>query len=360
MGWLRSAKEGQRTRVVIASNPPLGAEGGWLVTWFAPWLDPLFPKPAANGDLRWTVTLPDGTLRWVDGPGQWVIVGDDEAEATADDIEAGVALEATSRTFIPARLDDNPYLRGTGYRAKLQGLPEPLRSQLLAGDFLAGKEDAANQVIPTAWIEAAQARWERGKGNNVRMLSLGVDVAQGGPDETVLSPLYGAWFDHLVKRKGVDTKDGPAVAALVIATMRDRCNINIDLTGGWGGSARDHLLAQGLKADGVVFSAGSNGRTKDGALYYLNLRTELWWSFREALDPESQEDVALPPDRRLAAQLAAPMWKLRGDRIVIEAKDEIRKRLGTSTDDADAVILAWHKRERIVETFRPKERRDIA
>jgi len=360
MGWLRSAEEGQRTRVVIASNPPLGAEGGWLVTWFAPWLDPLFPKPAANGELRWTVTLPDGTLRWVDGPGQWVIVGADEAEATPEDIEAGNALEATSRTFIPARLDDNPYLRGTGYRAKLQGLPEPLRSQLLAGDFLAGKEDAANQVIPTAWIEAAQARWATSKPINGRMLSLGVDVAQGGPDETVLSPLYGAWFDNLVKRKGVDTKDGPAVAALVIATMRDRCNVNIDMTGGWGGSARDHLIAQGIKADGVVFSAGSNGRTKDGALNFLNLRTELWWMFREALDPESREGVALPPDRRLAAQLAAPTWKLRGENIVIESKDEIRKRLGSSTDDADAVILAWHKRERIVETFRPRERRDIA
>ena len=30
---------------------------------------------------------------------------------------------------------------------------------------------------------------------------------------------------------------------------------------------------------------------------------------------------------------------------MIESKDEIRKRLGASTDDADAVILAWHKRD---------------
>ena len=30
---------------------------------------------------------------------------------------------------------------------------------------------------------------------------------------------------------------------------------------------------------------------------------------------------------------------------MIESKEEIYKRLGTSTDDADAVILAWHKRE---------------
>src|SRR5262245_39885135 len=31
MGWLRSTTEGLRCRVVIASNPPVGGEGEWLV-----------------------------------------------------------------------------------------------------------------------------------------------------------------------------------------------------------------------------------------------------------------------------------------------------------------------------------------
>ena len=66
--------------------------------------------------------------------------------------------------------------------------------------------------------------------------------------------------------------------------------------------------------------------------------------FRDALNPVSGDAIALPPDRRLAAQLAAPTWTLRGSAILIESKDDIRKRLGTSTDDADAVILAWHQR----------------
>lgn len=364
MGWLRSAQEGQRTRVVIASNPPIGSEGSWLTTWFAPWLDPLFHKPAANGELRWCVTLADGSLRWVDGPGQWVIVGKDEAEATDADVDAGLALEATSRTFIPARLDDNPYLRGTGYRAKLQGLPEPLRSQLLKGDFLAGKEDAANQVIPTAWVEAAQARWSRGRNQQDKMVSLGADVAGGGPDDMVLSPLFGTWFAELIKRNGIDTKDGAKTGSLIVETVRDHANINIDCTGGWGGGAVTHLTgAAGIphaRINQVVFSEGSNARTKDGTFTMANRRAELWWLFREALDPESGEDIALPPDRRLAAQLSAPTWKLRGTAIVVEGKEEIRKRLGSSTDDADAVILAWHRRERALATYRPKPRRDVA
>ena len=66
---------------------------------------------------------------------------------------------------------------------------------------------------------------------------------------------------------------------------------------------------------------------------------------REALDPVQRRRHRAAAGPRLAAQLAAPTWKLRGNAILIESKDDIRKRLGTSTDDADAVILAWHKRD---------------
>jgi hypothetical protein len=335
IGWLRSTRPGQRKRVVIASNPPIGGEGEWLTVWFAPWLDPLFPKPAAPGELRWCVVKGDGTIIWCKGPGEYEIEGEPEK------------LIAQSRTFIPAFLDDNPYLRETGYRAQIMSLPEPLRSKLLKGDFSAGKEDAANQVIPTAWVEAANARWvaSGGKPKGVKMLTMGVDVAQGGPDDTVLAPLYGNWFAELVKVRGIDTKNGPAVAGLVLQHMRDRCQVNIDLTGGWGGSARDHLEAQGINVVGVVFSEGSDQMTRDQTLRYANIRTQLYWNFREALDPHSDQNIALPPDRRLKAQLTAPTWRLRGDAILIESKDDIIERLGASTDDADAVILAWHERE---------------
>ena len=121
----------------------------------------------------------------------------------------------------------------------------------------------------------------------------------------VLAALHGTWYAELVKRKGMDTSNGPAVAGLVIEAMRDRCQVNIDLTGGWGGSARDHLVAQGIRVEPVVFSQGSPERTKDAQLTFANVRSELWWKFREALDPVQGEGIALPPDRRLAAQLAA-------------------------------------------------------
>lgn len=118
-----------------------------------------------------------------------------------------------------------------------------------------------------------------------------------------------------------------AIEALVIEHMRDRCQVNIDLSGGWGGSAYDHLQAQRIYVIGVVFGAGSIARTKDNGLEFANVRAELWWRLREALDPVSGQDVQLPPDRRLAAQLAAPRWKPRGAAIVIESKEDIKARL---------------------------------
>ena len=57
MGWLRSTDPDRRCRAVIASNPPTGGDGSWLLEWFAPWLDPLFSNPAKPGELRWAITI---------------------------------------------------------------------------------------------------------------------------------------------------------------------------------------------------------------------------------------------------------------------------------------------------------------
>jgi len=157
IAWNRSTDPKQRCRVILASNPPRGGEGDWLIEEFAPWLDDLFPNPAKPGELRWAIVV-KGVTEWVDGPGVHTIDGEE--------------YTARSRTFIPARLDDNPYLRDTGYRATLQSLPEPLRSQLLHGDFTAGRVDHEWQVIPSEWVRAAQKRWTDAPEKRRRMIAL--------------------------------------------------------------------------------------------------------------------------------------------------------------------------------------------
>lgn len=360
LGWLRSA-EGRRCRAVIASNPPIGGEGVYLLEWFAPWLDPLYPKPARPGELRYGVTVGnEQELKtvWADGPDPIFINADKTwRKATPEEIAHEPPLDEVakplSRTFIPARLDDNPYLRDTNYRAQLNSMPEPLRSQLLKGDFLSGRQDDEWQVIPSEWVRAAQARWVKPVGK--RMRALGVDVAQGGRDSTVIAPLYDpATFDTIKSWPGAQTPDGPTVANLILKERKDGAAIAIDTTGGWGGSARDHLKTNHqIKAHAIVYSARADGGDMQTRLTYANTRAKMYWEFRLALDPAkaaavNHEDVALPPGDRIFAQLTAARWEPKSGKIVIESKEDIRERLGSSPDEADAIVEAWHVRNMAV------------
>lgn len=326
IGWNRSDNPKERCRVVVTGNPPATAEGRWVVDYWAPWLDPTHPNPARPGELRWFTT----------------IKGEDVELPGPDPVEIdGRMVTPRSRTFIAAKLEDNPALMDSGYAAVLESMPEPLRTMMREGRFDMAQQDADFQVVPSAWIDEAMKRWKEGKPEGQAMTSIGVDVAQGGADSTVLAPRYGVWFDQLTRRKGIDTKDGPAVAGLIIQHLRDGAEINIDTGGGWGNSAYDHLKHQNMKVRGVTGASGSTSKTRDGKLAFVNKRAETWWKFREALDPAYGNGLALPPDPQLRADLASPTWKLTPRGIQIEGKDEIRKRLGRSPDSGDAVVLAW-------------------
>jgi hypothetical protein len=65
LGWNRSTDAAQRCRAVLASNPPVTAEGRWIVGMFRPWLDLTYPKPAGPGEIRWFATDPTARRsRW--------------------------------------------------------------------------------------------------------------------------------------------------------------------------------------------------------------------------------------------------------------------------------------------------------
>jgi len=345
LGWLRTTVAGQRCQALFTFNPPTSAEGRWVIEFFAPWLDAKFPNRAKPGEIRYAASLPaspshpNGRDLWVGGPKPFVLVDGepcydfDRAAYSPDDI-----ITPQSRTFIPSRISDNPYLLGTGYMAQLQSLPEPLRSQMLKGDFAAGMEDDPWQVIPTAWVEAAQARWSKPHALP-RMDSVGVDVARGGKDQTVISRRHGQWYDELLVYPGTETPDGPKVAGLVIANMRDRAPIHIDVIG-VGASPYDFLRQAAQQTIGVNVAEGADSTDKSGRLNFSNLRSQLWWKLREDLDPANNTGIALPPDQRLLVDLCAPQWRLQGKTIFVESREQIIERIGRSPDYASAVILA--------------------
>lgn len=203
--------------------------------------------------------------------------------------------------------------------------------------------DDMRRAIPRAWVRAAQARWRANKDKPLEpMSSLGVDVAQGGGDKTVLAPLHLKRFEPLTAIPGGQTPDGPSVAAHVVTVLRDDACTTVDLGGGWGGDTLTHLRTHlKLVAAGINPSTKATARSKDGRYSFKNRRAELFWRLREALNPITGEDIELPPDEELAEDLCAPEFEITLQGIQIESKDDIKDRLGRSPDRGDAVLLAW-------------------
>lgn len=338
MGWVRTTDPNQSTQTLLCFNPPTTAEGRWIVDFFGPWLNKKHINPAQPGELRWFAVI-SGVDTEVPDARRFVLKGKErEYDFNPDDYAPDQIIQPQSRTFIPARVADNPYLLGTNYMATLQSLPEPLRSQMLYGDFEAGMEDSEWQVIPTAWVEAAQARWQA-KLPKPRMDSMGVDVARGGKDNTIISRRHADWYDELLAYPGTATPDGPTVAGLAIAHLRDSAPIHIDAIG-IGASPYDFLNKASQQVIGVIVSEGSRSTDKSGRLTFKNYRSQLIWQFREALDPANNRALALPPDRRLLVDLCAFTWELRGREIYVASREEIIDKIGRSPDYATAVILA--------------------
>lgn len=328
--WNRTVRPNQRCRIVVASNPPRSAEGRWVMEYWGAWLDKRHPDyPTPPGEVLYYVTLDGRDVRVdsdapIEHDGQWI--------------------HPTSRTFIPASLDDNPYLRdSTAYRGALDNLPEPLRSQLRDGNWEAGLEDGDYQLIPTAWVEAAFDRWKNGSRPITTQDALGVDVAIGGKDRLVIAARYKNWLDRVLEYKGVDVPSGGHAATLVINAREDDAVINLDAAG-VGVSPRDNLVDNGFPVNAINSSHGSTMTDRSGMLKMKNRRAELCWSFREMLDPTFGEDVALPPDSELLAELTAIDWKATTSGIQIQSKEEIKKKLGRSPDKAEAVIYAFDRR----------------
>ena len=326
IAWCRTTIPDQRCRVLLSFNPPTTPEGEWVIQYFAPWLDDQHADPAEPGELRWYARLDDQDVEVEDGT----------------PIEhKGELIQPLSRTFFPARLDDNPLLEATGYRAQLQGLPEPLRSQMLYGDFTVGLTDDEWQLIPTAWVRAAQARWtELGRGTTP-LTQVGFDIAQGGADKTVIARRYGRWFAMPEAIPGPEVPDAQVNADHVARVLGEGGEGYIDADG--IGASTYHLARAltGRHVHSYKGSAKTTVRDRSKVLTFLNVRAAAYWRLREALDPSSSSPIALPPSRELRVELCAARYVAQDRVVKLEKKDKIKERIGRSPDLADAVVMAY-------------------
>jgi len=332
-GWNRTTTKGQRVRRVYTFNPPSPGQGIWVYDEINAWLAYIFPdqfdhpNPAAPNETRWFA--PEGDeVREVDGPGI-ILVND-------------LPVEPFSRTFIPAKVSDNKYADEAQYRRSLQSVPEPKRSQMLYGDMAAGMNDDEWQLIPTAWVLAAQERWKAGKPDGAKLSGLGIDVARGGDDNTVIAAGYDWWVAELSTIPGKLTPNGQSVVDAIermYESIEDLGRVPecIDVVG-VGAAPYDKARESGHRIYAVQAAGASTRRTRAG-LGFVNQRAEMLWDLRDALDPDGEVRLALPSDRLLVPEITSIRWRESPRGIKIEDKDDIKKRLGRSPDRAEAVAL---------------------
>lgn len=328
--WNRSTREGQRCRVVAAGNPPTRPEGLWILQYWGAWLDPKHPRPAKFGELRWYTTDDKGNEIEVDGRGPHTIPNSEKP------------VFARSRTFIPAALADNPDLVRTNYQASLDALDPAIRSAYRDGNFQAELKDDDYQLIPTAWVKAAQDRWKPDGYREFSMTAMAVDPAGGGADAAEIICRYGGWYAAPVTVKGAETADGSAMAGRIIQHRRDNCPVIVDAGGGYGGAYTLRLKDNGVQAYPFNGASATAEVTRDAAkLRFVNKRAEAWWRFREALNPDQEGGsvIALPPDDELKADLCSVHWELMANGIKLEAKDDIKDRIGRSPGKGDAAVM---------------------
>jgi len=328
IGWNRTTDQGQRTRVVVTGNPPTDDAGNWIIQEWGPWLDEDHPDPAKPGELRWYHYDDDGYPIWFH---------------TGEERQIGAQMiKPRSRTFIPAYLEDNPYLNDDGrYRAVLSALPEPLRTMFLKGKFNVKMKVDPFQVIPTDWVRDAQRRWlETELPEGLPISGSGLDPARGGNDNTALCNRYHNYFGEIIHWPGQICVDGPTVADLVRQSYGAAVPgyINLDVIG-IGSSVYDSLKVMYNKVNPVNASGPSNYTDRSGKLKMRNTRAEYYWRMRDALDPEFGDEVCLPPGNEIIADLCSAHYKP-GNIITIEAKDDIKKRIGRSPDKGESILLA--------------------
>ena len=347
-GWVRTTTPGQRTRTVIATNPPLNTDGVWLVKMFAPWLSEKYPHPARQGELRWVVVDEDDQDIWVDGPGTYEIAG-------------GKTREAESRTYIHAALRDNPQLAVTDYQKRIDSMPAEIR-RILLGGFQETFRDDQFQVMPTEWVRAAMRRWRPQPPHGIPMVTIACDPAAGGQAKSTVVGRHDWWYGEILAVPGAKTPLGRDVAGLIVANRRDGALIVIDMGGGYGGAVYECLI-DNIGEDEIVRYLGSESsvqRSIDGKLAFVNKRAEAHWRFREALDPSQPNGspIALPDDPELFADLTATTFQMTPSGIKVLPKsspsgDSVMARLGRSPDKGDAVIMAWSAGDRLIPMGRP-------
>lgn len=237
------------------------------------------------------------------------------------------------------RLSDHTYVE-TAERE--WGIGTPLWQSKVLGDF-PDEDDSA--VIPVSWVEEAFNRYdlfddlpEVDVPELERSKVVSVDVAYTGRDSTVITKYKEPRFE---KPEAFHPKSQKELFLLITErTNKMLDKIVIDVGGGYGSGVYEMLTDAGYNV--VAFNGGTKTTKQDATrkFSFTRVRSAAFWNVREKLNPASEHGICLPRMDEIRKDLTIPKYDIQLDKIQVETKDSIRKRLRRSTDYGDTIMMA--------------------
>jgi len=246
--------------------------------------------------------------------------------------------------------DDFQYM-GQWYR------PEDIFRIKILGKFPKVSEDS---LIPEQWILAAQARWLEYHGGNAEQmlykerLRLGVDVAGMGRDSSVLCYKYGNIVNRFYKINSGGVANHMQIAGKIVNefNLHPKSIAIIDTIGEgagvWSRLQEIEAEEQNEYLRGRSFSCKYSNKAIDiyerplkdltDIYEFENKRAYLFWAVRDWLNPKNNSGAMLPPGDELIEEATEIKYFFKSNgKIMIEPKEDIKKRLGKSTDLFDSL-----------------------
>lgn len=207
------------------------------------------------------------------------------------------------------------------------GRNDPWVKATILGEF---PEAGFNQLISINDVELACRRKLHSYDYENSQKRLGIDVALGGMDFTVIFPRQGLMSFNPVELR--NARPSEIAARIISAKHKWGSEVEfLDDTGGFGSGVLDNMLQAGQPGFGINFSSRA-----DNPRFY-NKRAEMWFRMSEWI----KRGACLPDHDRLKKELVAATYTFKGGRFIIEDKDLIKKRLGHSPDFADSLALTF-------------------
>lgn len=184
-----------------------------------------------------------------------------------------------------------------------------------------------NALIGEDEVRAAMKRFYRDHelGNAARVL--GVDVARQGDDASSICRRKGLQCWPFLTQRGLDSDQGAGWVSRAWNEF-EADGAFIDMTGGFGAGWYDALKRLGRSAIGVTYNGAPNDKSR-----FVNKRSEMYYEATQWI----KRGGALPDSTHLLAALTQTLYSFQGERMILEEKEEIKKKMdGRSPDEADS------------------------